>query len=181
MAGSGGGGGSLEGTILDDLVDDDLGAYVEETLTDTTEVVEETVVEPVVEPFVEVVAEAGDDIVEGVGGIVDTATGVLDTATGGAADILDDTVGKINADQVAIGGTTKDLLDKLQDNVDSVLDGVTTSIDDGLDALGGGGGSTPDVELEKLKVHKSRLKNKNRANLLANTSKGRGRKSLRIS
>ena len=39
---------------------------------------------------------------------------------------------------------------------------------------------TPKVELEKLKVHKGRLKNKNTAKLQANKSKGRGRKSLRI-
>jgi hypothetical protein len=200
MAGSGGGGGSLEGTILDDLVDDDLGAYVEKTLTDTTEVVEETVVEPYVEPLVEVHAAAGDVIVDGAtklgDEITDVATDITDTATSGVLGALDDTVGAAGlnaAETLTPGGTTKDVIDATAAALGTVTDAVNEGISTGLDVVMGNvvdlsnilhpSNGTPNVEIEKekLKVHKSRLKNKNKARLAVNTSQGRARKSLRIS
>ena len=89
-----------------------------------------------------------------------------------------------NRDDISImpGGTTKDLLDKFQYNVGGVLDGWTTSINDGLDMLhgdkGGGGGN---VEVKKMKnAGKRGLKNRTNANLKVNKSKGQARKSLKI-
>ena len=184
--GSGGGGlGGTTGDVVDAAINDDLGSDVEDLMTGTTEGAE-AVVETAVttgEAATEVLAETGDVIVDGVEDVLDATTeGVesgLDVVTAG----IDDTVGAAGlnlAETLTPGGTTKDLLDKFQENVDGVLDGVTTSIDDGLDALGGGGGGGGTVELDKLKVHKGRLKNKNTANLAVNKSKGRARKSLRI-
>ena len=88
-----------------------------------------------------------------------------------------------NRDDISImpGGTTKDLLDKFQYNVGGVLDGWTTSINDGLDMLHGNTGGGGNVEVKKMKnAGKRGLKNKTNANLKVNKSKGQARKSLKI-
>ena len=105
----------------------------------------------------------------------------ISTGTAAIHAGLDDTVGSINTDQLAIGGTTKDLLDKFQYNVGGVLDGWTTSINDGLDMLHGNTGGGGNVEVKKMKnAGKRGLKNKTNANLKVNKSKGQARKSLKI-
>mgnify|MGYP003685159099 FL=1 len=172
-SGGGGGGGTL-GEIVDAAVNDDLGSNVEDAMTYTTEGVEAAT---------EVVAETADVVQAGVEDVLDATTEGLDSGLDVVSAGIDETVGEFGievADATTIGGTTKDLLDKFQENVDGVLGGITTSIDDGLDALGGDTGGPGAVELDKLKVHKGRLKNKNKANLAVNKSKGRARKSLRI-
>ena len=88
-----------------------------------------------------------------------------------------------NRDDISImpGATTKDLLDKFQYNVGGVLDGWTTSINDGLDMLHGNTGGGGNVEVKKMKnAGKRGLKNKTNANLKVNKSKGQARKSLKI-
>jgi hypothetical protein len=177
-SGGGGGGGTL-GDVVDAAVNDDLGSAVEDTMTGTTEGVEaavETAVDTG-EAAVEVVAETADVVQAGVEDVLDATTEGLDS---GMDAVI--TEANLHTPDISIlpGGTTKDLLDKFQDTVDGTLGGITTSIDDGLDALGGGTGGPGAVELDKLKVHKGRLKNKNKANLAVNKSKGRARKSLRI-
>ena len=183
-SGGGGGGGTL-GEIVDAAVNDDLGSDVEDIMTGTTEGVE-TAVETAVtttEAATEVVAETGDAIIAGVDeGLADVTEG-LDTGLDVVAAGIDETVGEFGtelADATTLGGTGKDLLDKFQYNVDGVLDGITTSIDDGLGIFNDNTGGPGPVELDKLKVHKGRLKNKNKAKLAVNKSKGQGRKSLKI-
>ena len=114
----------------------------------------------------------------------DQATGILTEGISTGAETVqswgDKSVGSINTEQLAIGGTTKDLLDKFEDTVGSGLSGLTTSINDGLGYLTPSGGGGGNVELEKMKSRKGKLKNKNIANLKVNKSKGRARKSLRI-
>jgi len=79
-----------------------------------------------------------------------------------------------------IGGTTEHLLNKFQDTIGGGLDGLTTTLNDGLSALtGGGGGGQNKVDVEKMS-RKGKIKNKSASKLAVNKSKGRARKSLRI-
>ena len=181
----GSGGGGLPGPVgdvVDAAINDDLGSAVEDVASDvattTTDVVESAsnVVEDVAETTTDVVAPVVDKAGDG----LEFATDITEQTLEGTSDLLTDTVGSINTEQFQIGGTTKDLLDKAQDTVGGALDGLTTSINDGLEALTGGGPGGENVELEKMKSRKGKLKNKNTANLKVNKSKGRARKSLRI-
>lgn len=169
----------------------DTATDVAETVVDTaTDVAEgavegaETIVEEAVnttEAATEVVAETGDVILDGAEDVLDATTEGLNTGLDVVTAGIDETVGEFGtelADAITPGGTTKDLLDKLQDTLDDATTGITTTLDDAL-GLGETGGPGP-VELDKLKVHKGRLKNKNKANLAVNKSKGRARKSLKI-
>ena len=86
----------------------------------------------------------------------------------------------LTKNSIALGGTTKHLLDKFQDTVGGGLDGLATTLNDGLAVLtGGGGGGQNKVDVEKMS-RKGRIKNKSASKLAVNKSKGRARKSLRI-
>ena len=206
--GGGGGGGTLgditsgTGSVMQELssvtadpVGDVLGAGADvvtesaDILTAGTEEVMEAATDPldmagnVVSDVVDATATT---VVDPIIHATDQATGILTEGLSTGMDAIGAEASNIgeaattNASNLAIGGTTKDLLDKTQSTLDGALSGIATSINDGLGYLTPSGGGGPKVELEKMKSRKGKLKNKNVANLKVNKSKGRARKSLRI-
>ena len=205
--GGGGGGGSADPlssatSIVSDVITDPVGTTTDalgagaDVITESADILTggaEEVMEAVTDPL-DMAGNALSDVVDATAITVvdpiihatDQATGILTEGLSTGMDVIGAEGGRIgdaattNASNLAIGGTTKDLLGKFQDTLGSGLSGLATSLNDGLGMLTGAGGGGGKVELEKMKSRKGKLKNKNIANLKVNKSKGRARKSLRI-
>ena len=135
--------------------------------TDAVDALETTVVDPITNATDQITDVTAEGLSTGMEAIGEEAG----RAGSGALTTLED---------LKIGGTTEHLLNKFQDTVGGGLDGLTTTLNDGLSALtGGGGGGQNKVDVEKMS-RKGKIKNKSASKLAVNKSKGRARKSLRI-
>ena len=138
-----------------------------EIATDAVDALETTVVDPITNATDQITDVTAEGLSTGMEAIGEEAG----RAGSGALTTLKD---------LKIGGTTENLLNKFQDTVGGGLDGLTTTLNDGLSALtGGGGGGQNKVDVEKMS-RKGKIKNKSASKLAVNKSKGRARKSLRI-
>jgi hypothetical protein len=195
--GSGGGGGVTD--VIADTVDTATGAItdpaatvnagldsiaetqndainiLQEGATDTTEFIEDGI------------AQQGDNLnLEGIeDGINEGVTNTQENLEG----IVDDNNASLEDLESGINTTVADGMDGIRYNTeiaanaaDVVRDRLMGLAEDTGEALGitSDSGGPGNVELDKLKVHKGRLKNKNKAKLAVNKSKGQGRKSLKI-
>ncbi|MDQ3957302.1 MAG: hypothetical protein M3273_03155 [Actinomycetota bacterium] len=145
-----------------DTAEDTVGGVTDgasDTIDDVNDTVDETTggVPDVVDDVTDTVGEVTEDVTDTVGGATDDVTGTVDEVTDPVTGTVDDVTGPVNdavenaKDQLGNNATT--VVDKVQDTVDSLLNGSTPGTDPGdvpRGAVAGGDGLLDPAAIEAL-------------------------------